>query len=123
MNCLRICFWNANGIRQHKYELEYFLKIYEIDIILISETRLTSRSFFRIDGYAFYDTKDPRGRACGGSGILIKNRIKHYLMCDLCEDYLQASTICIDDYCRNLVIYSPPDFLLQKVNTNIFTNH
>ena len=94
--------------------------------MLVSETHLTSRSIFQINGYVFYDTKDPRGRACGGSAILIKTRIKHYLMCDLCEDYLQATTICIDDCYRNLVIssiYSPPDFQLQKINTTVFINH
>ena len=117
MNCLRISFWNANGIRQHKNEIEYFVKSHDVDVMLISETHLTSRSAFKINGYAFYDTKDPRDRACGGSGILIKTRIKHYLMCDLREDYLQSTTICIDDCYRNLVIssiYSPPRFSITE---------
>src|SRR6476661_823461 len=117
MNCLKICFWNANGIRQHKNELEYFLKNKQIDVMMISETHLTSRNTFNINGYILYDTKDPRDRACGGSAILIKTRVKHYLMCDHREDYLQATTICVEELNRNIVIsslYSPPRFTISE---------
>ena len=57
MNCLKICFWNANGIRQHENELEYFLKNKQIDVMMVSETHLTSRNTFKINGYILYDTK------------------------------------------------------------------
>lgn len=39
--------------------------------MVISKTHLTLKSFFTMDGYASYDAKDPRDRACGGSGILM----------------------------------------------------
>ena len=117
MNCLKICFWNANGIRQHKNELEYFLKNKQIDVMIVSETHLTSRNTFKINGYILYDTKDPRDRACGGSAILIKTRVKHFQMCDYREDYLQATNICVEELNRNLVIsslYSPPRYSISE---------
>lgn len=117
MNTLKICFWNANGIRQHKSELAHFLIDQQIDVMLISETHLTSRSLFKIHGYTLYDTKDPRDRACGGSAILIKSRLKHHQLCNYCEDYMQATNICIDESHRNLVIsaiYCPPRHQISK---------
>lgn len=116
MNSLKICYWNANGIRQHKNELDYFLRNKNIDIMLVSETHLTQRSFFSIRGYNLYDTKDPRDRACGGSCILIKSRLKHYLMPELRENYIQATTICLEEFDSLVIssIYSPPRFTITE---------
>jgi len=111
MNSLKLCHWNANGLVQHKAELELFLKKYSIDVMLISETHLTQKNYFLIDGYTLYDTKDPRCKPCGGSGILIKKRIKHYRLNDYCKDYLQATNICIQEFAEKITIssiYCPP---------------
>ena len=51
--------------------------------MFISETHLTSESLFKMNGYSFYDSNDPRDRSCGGSAVLIRTRIKHYQMSDL----------------------------------------
>lgn len=86
MNYLRLCLWKANDIRQRKNEIEHFLISNKLDIILISETYMTSKSLLNMNGYLFYDLKDPRERSCGGSAVLIPPRIKHYQMSsDLCE--------------------------------------
>lgn len=88
-----------------------------IDVMLVSETHLTSRSLFKINGYTLYDTKDPRGRACGGSAILIKSRLKHHFLSSICEEYLQATNICIENFSQNFVIssvYSPPRFSITE---------
>jgi hypothetical protein len=51
----------------------------QVDIMLISETHFTIKSYFKIPNYAIYDTQHPDGTAHGGIAILIKNGIKHYL--------------------------------------------
>ena len=81
--------------------------------MLVSETHLTQRSFFSIRGYNLYDTKDPRDRACGGSCILIKSRLKHYLMPELRENYIQATTICLEEF-DSLVI----NLLTPEIHNN-----
>ena len=80
---LKICFWNANGLSQHKKEVEYFLKSQEIDIMLISETHFTIKNCFKIKGYAIYDTKHPSGKACGGSAIIINEKLNHFPINDI----------------------------------------
>ena len=48
---MRIALWNANGLAQHKFELELFLKQQQIDMMLISETHFTDKNYLKIHGY------------------------------------------------------------------------
>lgn len=54
MASLRITIWNANGVSQRKLELNQFLYEKHIDVMLISETHLTNKYNFKINGYLFY---------------------------------------------------------------------
>jgi exonuclease III len=40
--------WNANGLVQHRNELKMFLYTHDIDVLLISETHFTEKSYIRI---------------------------------------------------------------------------
>ena len=51
MQNLKIALWNANGVSQHRLELQIFLNTEDIDIMLISETHFTHRSYFIIPKY------------------------------------------------------------------------
>ena len=64
--------------------------------MLISESHLTNKSYFKIPGYEVYDTKSPDGTAHGGSLIIVKKYIKHYEIQKYNHDYLQATSIVID---------------------------
>ena len=50
-NIVRIALWNANGLAHHKQEIEFFLNLKKIDILLISEAHLTSKDYFNIYKY------------------------------------------------------------------------
>jgi exonuclease III len=75
---ITIDLWNANGLAQHKDEVKTFLDNNAIDILLVSETHFTDRSYFKIPHYNAYFTNHPDNTARAGSGILIKNSISHY---------------------------------------------
>lgn len=85
-------------IRQHENELRYFLIRNQIDVMIVSETHLTYRSYLRIICYTIYDTKDPRGTALGGTTILIKSRKTYLLLNSFSKDYLQTTNVCIIKY-------------------------
>lgn len=74
---LIIAEWNANGISNHLNEIKLFLNLYNIDIFLICETHLTSKSFLRINGYDAIIANHPDDKAHGGAAILIKQNIKY----------------------------------------------
>jgi hypothetical protein len=93
---LQIALWNANGLSQHRNELQMFLHTYNIDILLISETHFTSKSFFHLPHYITYHTNHPARTARGGTAILIKNSIQHHLHNPYSQDYLQATNIALE---------------------------
>ena len=115
MNSLRICFWNANGLSQHKNEVEQFLLLQEIDVLLVSETHFTLKNCFRINGYYTYDTKHPSGRACGGTAILVRKNIRHFPMPEYKKDHIQATSINMPDSRVTISsIYCPPRYNINR---------
>lgn len=108
---LRIATWNANGLTERKQELEVFLQMEKIDVILISETRFTSRSHFTIKNYNMYTTNHPSGNSHGGTAIIIKSNLKHYPLEEYCTVKIQATTVKIQDHKSEIslsAIYCPP---------------
>ena len=109
MSQLKICYWNANGLSQHKLEVEQFLHTEGIDLLLDSETHLTVKNCFRIKGYYSFDTKRPSGRACGGSAIIVKKNVKDSPMPEFKEDFFQHNYKHIRFKYRNFICLLPPN--------------
>ena len=77
--------------------------------MLISETHFTIKNCFKIKGYAIYDTKHPSGKACGGSAIIINEKLNHFPINNYRTEHIQATSISL--VTRNLTIssvYCPP---------------
>ena len=77
-NKLKIAHWNANGLRNKIEQLKNFIYEHNIDIMLINETKFTSRNNCNIQGYKTLradristGTKNPGG----GIAIFVKNGI------------------------------------------------
>lgn len=110
-NKLKIAVWNANGLSQHKLEVQAFLRDQQIDIMLISETHFTTRNKFNISNYTVYDTKHPDGKPHGGTAIIIKKGIRHFELSKYSEDHIQATSILLEEWsgqCTLSAIYCPP---------------
>jgi hypothetical protein len=108
---LTIALWNANGLTQHSQEIQLFVNYHKLDVLLISETHFTDRSFFKIPNYTLYFTNHPDNTAHGGSAVLVKNSIKHYELPSFKEQYLQASSIVLEDWQGPIAlsaVYCPP---------------
>lgn len=112
-----IAEWNANGMSNHLNEIETFLNLNNIDIFLVSETHLTSRSFLRIKGYDFIISNHPDDRAHGGAAILIKTSLKYETLDAISESFLQAAGIkLLLENGSSIAIYSvyfPPRFSIS----------
>jgi hypothetical protein len=66
---LRLVYWNADGIRGRKLELDQFLSEHGVDICLLNETHLESDRPFRLANYVCHRTdREARG---GGTAILV----------------------------------------------------
>lgn len=114
---LRIASWNANGILNHIDEVNIFLKQNLIDILLISETHFTEKSYLKIPNYNLYHTNHPDNTAHAGTAILIKSTISHYELPKYEKDHLQATSINVKTMPYDLTIsavYCPPRHNLKK---------
>ena len=74
---LRIVLWNANGLARHTEEIKTYIRLQNVDAMLISETHFTAKSSIRKPHYSIYDTQHPDGTAHGGTAIIIKKTLSN----------------------------------------------
>lgn len=125
MNNLKIVQWNANGLHNHKLELELYLNTNNIDIMLICETHLTSKHNFKIFGYTCYANNHPEDKPCGGTAILIKSRISHQPLPNKQTKHLQYTAIRLTEQQQKLTIisvYCPPKYAVKTQHFENFFN-
>ena len=69
---LNILFWNCQGIRSKRKELELYLKENEFDILVLNATFLNKKINFRIPGYDTVRNDRSTGQK-GGVAFLVKH--------------------------------------------------
>lgn len=114
---LKIVAWNANGLCNHVLELKYFILTNDVDIMLISETHFTHKSFIRVPNYVIYNTRHPSGRGRGGTAIILKKNIKHVLKERYRHEHMQATSVEVWCWGSPLVlssIYCPPNHSIKS---------
>lgn len=124
-NCLNIVLWNSNGIRNCLDEVSLYLKEKKIDLMLITESRLSNNSSLVVPGYSCYYTNHPDGKPHAGSAILVKENIKHHHVYNLPLANMQCTTICIEDYLGGFnasAIYCPPKHPIVEEDFENFFN-
>ncbi|CAD6229471.1 GSCOCG00006611001-RA-CDS [Cotesia congregata] len=71
------CHWNANGLEHKDYELKNFILSYDLDIMLVNETKTPDRYNFKLNGFSSLKKDRPGKQSGGGLLIIINNRIKY----------------------------------------------
>jgi len=120
---LRISVWNAKGLCKHAQEISHFLQIFDIDILLISETHFTARSYVKVPNYIIYNTPHPDETAHGGTTIIIRQNIKHHIREEYKQEHIQATRIALRDDVGELniaAVYSPPKHVIKEVDYTRF---
>jgi exonuclease III len=118
---LQLALWNTNGLTQHTKELETFISIHNIDIMLILETHFTEKSCLKLSNYAVHHTNHP-ATARGGTAIIIKNTIKHQLN-NYGQDFLRATSVSVEDSVGLITIsavYLPPKHTVKQAQLEDF---
>jgi len=114
---LKLATWNDNELSKHYLEFKAFILSQDIDILLVSETHFTIKSYLRISGYSLYHTIYPDGKAHGGTAIIIRSSIKHYEIDKHHRDFLQATSVMIKTWngCITIsAVYSPPKHAIKS---------
>ena len=88
---------NANGLIQHAQEIKLFIHTFNLDIQLVSETHFTNRSYITIPNYNIYHNNHPDDTAHGGTVVIIRQNIKHYVRAEYRHENKHATRIAIED--------------------------
>ncbi|KAL1446859.1 hypothetical protein WDU94_012222 [Cyamophila willieti] len=117
--------WNADGLINHKNEIQVILEINNIDLCLISETHMTDENYCKIKGYNFYHTIHPSNNARGGSGVFIKEHLKHYEDIKIQSERIQLASVTVQTKQGPITIasiYCPPGKKITEEDlTPLFT--
>ena len=129
---LNIMFWNCQGIRSKRKELELYLKENSIDIIALNETFLHKKITFKIQGYDTIQNDRSTG-VKGGVAFLVKHGLvinKEFRNADfniITEN--EALAINLELSCNQKLtlatIYCPdgnPNFSLFQTSNNLSDN-
>jgi hypothetical protein len=79
---LKFAAWHANGLCHHRQEIKLLIHTFDLDILLVSETHFTNRSYITIPKYNIYYTNHPDETAHGSTAVIIRQNIKHYLIAE-----------------------------------------
>jgi exonuclease III len=123
MDTLKIAVWNANGLCQRAQEINLFLQTNNIDVLLVSETHVTDRSYITIPHYAIYPTPHPDTKAHGGTAVVVRRHLKHHLGTAYSEEHIQTSSIVLEDYMGEIpvtAVYSAPKHNIKTMEYEHF---
>lgn len=84
---------------------------------------MTNNKIFFLRGFHVYSTPHPDGTAHGGSAVIIKSSIKHYVMTEHRTEQIQACSIVVTDWVGPLAVtsvYCPPRHSITENSFNTF---
>jgi hypothetical protein len=95
---------NSLGQTEMMVKFLQLLTIYDIRRHAYIGYPLHRKNFIRIPHYIAYHTNHPAGTARGGTAFLIKGTIKNHQLCNYEQDFLQTTSVTIEDTASLLTI-------------------
>jgi hypothetical protein len=108
-------------VLQHIHDLDLVINTRRIDVLLLTETHLTTRQNFYLSNFTIYRTDHPDNTAKGGTAIAIRSCLKHHPLPPTAQNYIQSTSISISTASSPLTlasVYCPPRF---SIHPNTFT--
>jgi exonuclease III len=114
------------SLPQHTEGLKTFISIHKIDVMLISETHFTEKSYLKLPHYTVYHTDHPAGTTRGGTATILKKKsITHHQLNNYSRNFLQATSVSVEDSVSLLTIsavYLPPRYAVKQEQLEDFLN-
>lgn len=119
---LRLIHWNANGLKFKRQELQDFLFLHNVDVLLVSETHLRASDLVKIPSFTFYRDDRATGRG-GGTGIFIRSHLDHYRLPTPALTGMEATVIVVRTTTAGDLklasVYNPPLIRITEVNLDL----
>jgi len=114
-----MAYWNAAGVANKIEELEAYIHMHNVDVMMVMETRsnpyqaLTGRpNLSNINGFHCYEAMRTTNYRSGGVATLVKSSLNHIALQPICLDQLQCApisiTICSGETLIIAPVYCPP---------------
>jgi hypothetical protein len=97
---LQLALWNANSLTYHTEKLKIFIYIHNIDVMLISETHFIEKSYLKLYSLPYELSS---WNYCNNK----KNSINHHQLNNYSQDFLQATSVSVEDSLGRLFIFHP----------------
>jgi len=121
-NQLSIAYWNAAGVTNKTNELEAYMSVHNIDVMMVTETRIKpnnattlSAGMIRlnnISGYHCSLAARPTRHRSGGVATLIRNNLKYMMLQPIVHEKVQCAPVMINlNPVESIIIapiYCPP---------------
>lgn len=120
MLSIKICSWNANGLRPKLAELREFLSRLKVDIMLLNETKLTPEIAFKIKNY--HIIRKDRTAHGGGVAIIISDKIAYTTVPINNRVSLECIGIKLAGNIHIVSAYNEPRNKFQQQDLNILTS-
>lgn len=123
MNDLKILSWNYNGIGNRTSELTTFIKMHNVNIILLGETCLDPITPLKIRNFHTYRTdhqQRPRTPPNGGTAVLIRCGIVN-IQTEL--DSTSVNTKLTNNIAQVTAVYKSPSVTLKPTDLNNKSYH
>lgn len=92
MPSVNICSWNANGLRPKFAELKQFITRFNIDIMLVNETKLTEKILLKMKNFHII-RKERTANGGGGVALIVSEKIA-FKICNI-PNNISFECICI----------------------------
>jgi hypothetical protein len=109
MTCnLTIATWNANGVRGAEGTLTDFLKSHAVDVMAVSETKLTPTDKLQLKDYTTYRLDRPDAVNAGGVALLIHKNVPHAKIKTMIDTSAEVIGVRLVDGTHLLAAYNRP---------------
>jgi hypothetical protein len=109
MTCnLTIATWNANGVRGAEGTLTDFLKSHAVDVMAVSETKLTPTDKLQLKDYTTYRLDRPDAVNAGGVALLIHKNVPHAKIKTMIDTSVEVIGVRLVDGTHVLAAYNRP---------------
>lgn len=113
---------NVDGVNNKYHELIYFVQNNNLDLIVITETKLKENERLKIRGYTTYRKDRDNQHRGGGVAILIKNSIPHVLLGSRSDSSIENLAIKLQDGTIVIGVYNNPRNILNTHDLNNLLN-
>jgi len=106
---IKIGLWNARELARNSEELQLFLRMQNIDIMLATETNVREGQRISLRGYSTYDAS---GNSRGGATVIVHSSLNHCPQPPISTNDRQVASVQLQTS-EGTVTYPPSERLIK----------